>query len=108
MAKKTNYVWGLEIGQSALKALRCYLDGDQMVTDMFDFVEYPKILSQPEAEPEKLVADAIQQFISRNDLRGAKVAISPMTGVMTWRLSGGKMENVVAKTVGIMAPPTKP
>jgi len=76
MAKKTNYVWGLEIGQSALKALRCYLDGDQIVADMFDFVEYPKILSQPEAEPEKLVADAIQQFISRNDLRGAKVAVS--------------------------------
>ncbi len=76
MAKKTNYVWGLEIGQSALKALRCYLDGDKIVADMFDFVEYPKILSQPEAEPEKLVADAIQQFISRNDLRGAKVAVS--------------------------------
>lgn len=76
MAKKTNYVWGLEIGQSALKALRCHLDGDQIVADMFDFVEYPKILSQPEAEPEKLVADAIQQFISRNDLRGAKVAVS--------------------------------
>ena len=76
MAKKTNYVWGLEIGQSALKALRCYVDGDQIVADMFDFVEYPKILSQPEAEPEKLVADALQQFISRNDLRGAKVAVS--------------------------------
>lgn len=76
MAKKTNYVWGLEIGQSALKALRCYADGDQIVADMFDFVEYPKILSQPEAEPEKLVADALQQFTSRNDLRGAKVAVS--------------------------------
>ncbi len=76
MAKKTNYVWGLEIGQSALKALRCSLDGDQIVADMFDFVEYPKILSQPEAEPEKLIADAVEQFISRNDLRGAKVGIS--------------------------------
>ena len=76
MAKKTSYVWGLEIGQSALKALRCYMDGGQIVADMFDFVEYPKILSQPEAEPEKLVADAMEQFISRNDLRGAKVAIS--------------------------------
>jgi len=76
MAKKLNHVWGMEIGQSSLKALRCHLEGGAVVADMFDFVEYPKILSQPEAEPEKLIADAIEQFISRNDLRGAKVAIS--------------------------------
>jgi type IV pilus assembly protein PilM len=76
MAKKLNHVWGLELGQCALKALRCHLDGDQVVADMFDFVEYPKILSQPEAEPEMLVKDAIQQFVGRNDLRGARVAIS--------------------------------
>ncbi|MFN7626447.1 MAG: type IV pilus assembly protein PilM, partial [Pirellula sp.] len=71
MAKKLQHVWGIEIGQSSLKALRCHLEGDQIVTDTFDFVEYPKILSQPEAEPEALVSDALQQFISRNDLKGA-------------------------------------
>ena len=76
MAKKIQHVWGLEIGQSALKGLRCHLEGDQVVTDVFDFVEYPKILSQPEAEPELLIADAMQQFLSRNDLRGAKVGVS--------------------------------
>ena len=76
MAKKINHAWGLEIGQCALKALRCHVEGGQVIADMFDFVEYPKILSQPEAEPEMLVADAMQQFVSRNDLRGAKVGIS--------------------------------
>jgi len=76
MARKLQHVWGLEIGQSALKALRCHLEGDQIVADVFDFVEYPKILSQPEAEPELLIADAMKQFLSRNDLRGAKVGVS--------------------------------
>jgi len=76
MAKKIQHVWGLEIGQSALKGLRCHLEGGQVITDVFDFVEYPKILSQPEAEPELLIADAMQQFLSRNDLRGAKVGVS--------------------------------
>lgn len=77
MAKKIQHVWGLEIGQSALKALRCHLEGDEIVADTFDFVEYPKILSQPEAEPEMLVADALSQFISRNDLKGnIKIGIS--------------------------------
>ena len=71
MAKKIQHVWGVEIGQSSLKAIRCHLEGEQVVTDVFDFVEYPKILSQPEAEPDLLVKDALQQFMSRNDLKGA-------------------------------------
>ena len=76
MAKKIQHVWGVEIGQSALKGMRCHLEGEQVVTDVFDFVEYPKILSQPEAEPDLLVADALQQFLSRNDLRGATIGVS--------------------------------
>ncbi len=76
MAKKPQHVWGLEIGQASLKAMRCHLEGDQVIADTFDYVEYPKILTQPEAEPELLVADALEQFVSRNDLRGATVAVS--------------------------------
>jgi type IV pilus assembly protein PilM len=76
MARKVNHVWGIEIGQSAIKALRCHLEGGQVVADTFDFVEYPKILSQPDSEPEVLLADALEQFTSRNDLKGSKVAIS--------------------------------
>ena len=77
MAKKIQHVWGIEIGQSSLKALRCHLDGDQVVADTFDFIEYPKILSQPDAEPEALINDALGQFLSRNDLTGTtRIAVS--------------------------------
>ncbi len=76
MARKVNHVWGVEIGQSAIKALRCHVQGNEVVADSFDFVEYPKILSQPDSEPEVLLADALEQFTSRNDLRGCKVAVS--------------------------------
>ena len=71
-------VWGIDIGQCALKALRCTIDedGESVVADAFDFIEYPKILSQPEADPDELIRDALQQFLSRNDLLGDKVAIS--------------------------------
>ncbi|MFG0263434.1 MAG: type IV pilus assembly protein PilM, partial [Novipirellula sp. JB048] len=69
-------VWGIEIGQSALKALRCSIVDDQVVADAFDFIEYPKILSQPEAVPEELVADALQQLLERNDGFNEKVVIS--------------------------------
>lgn len=75
MAKITS-VWGIEIGQSALKALRCKKVGDDVVAEAFDYIEYPKILSQPEAEPEALVREALQTFASRNDLKKCKVALS--------------------------------
>ena len=76
MAKKPTYVWGLDIGQCGLKALRCLEEDGQIVADAFDYIEYPKILSQPEADPEALVQEALEQFLSRNDVQGAKIAIS--------------------------------
>lgn len=76
MAKSESY-WGLDIGQSALKALRCSAGDDgHIVAEAFDFIEYPKILSQPDADPVELVRDAIQEFMSRNPTKGLKVAIS--------------------------------
>lgn len=77
MAKK-NAVWGLDIGQCALKALRCTIDGDgsTIVADKYDVIEYPKILSASDADPEEMVSDALQQFLSRNSVVGDKVAIS--------------------------------
>lgn len=71
-------IWGIDIGQSALKALRClpHDDPQKITADAFDYVEYPKILSQPEADPVELVREAVEQFLSRNSVKGDRVAIS--------------------------------
>ncbi len=74
---KIQSVWALDIGQSALKALKL-VPGDQpgqVIAEAFDFVEYPKILSQPDAEPEELVQAAMSTFLERNDVKGSRVAI---------------------------------
>ena len=75
---KSGAVWGIDIGQCAIKALRCVLsdDGQALVADAFDHIEYPKILSQPEADPVSIVRDALKTLLAHNDLRGDKVAIS--------------------------------
>jgi type IV pilus assembly protein PilM len=73
---KTSSVWGIEIDQSALKALRCRLEGDEVIAEAFDYIEYPKILSQPESDPETMVKEAIATFVSRNDLKKTRVALS--------------------------------
>jgi len=67
---KTKAVWGIDIGQCALKAVKLSYDvkDDKAVLEAFDFVEHPKILSQPDAEPDELIRSALQQFLSRNDV----------------------------------------
>jgi type IV pilus assembly protein PilM len=77
MAKQTA-VWGIDIGQSALKALRCrpYEDASKIAADAFDYVEYPKLLSQPDADASELIHEALKTFLSRNSLRGDRVVIS--------------------------------
>ena len=74
----TNAVWGIDIGQCALKAMRCHRhdDPDKITVEAFDYIEYPKILTQPDANPAELVADALKQFLSRNQVHNDRVAVS--------------------------------
>jgi type IV pilus assembly protein PilM len=76
---KSSAVWGIDIGQCALKALRCRpheKEDNRMVVEAFDYIEYPKILTQPEANRDELIKEALEQFVSRNDLAGESVAIA--------------------------------
>lgn len=69
-------VWGIDLGQCALKAIRLEKIGDDITATAFDYIEYPKILSQPDADPDQLLREALETFLSRNKLRGDQVAIS--------------------------------
>ncbi len=74
---KIQPVWAIDIGQAALKALKLMpgAEPDTLAADAFDFIEYPKILSQPDADPEELVREALATFMGRNDLTGSKVCL---------------------------------
>src|SRR5438477_6653086 len=76
MAKQPAGVWGIDLGQCGLKAIRLVEENGQVTATAFDFVEHPKILSQPDADPDQLTREALEQFLSRNNLRGDVVAIS--------------------------------
>jgi type IV pilus assembly protein PilM len=68
-------VWGIDIGQSALKALRLELIDGVLTATAFDYVEHPKILSQPDADPDQLTREALEKFLSRNNIKGDQVVI---------------------------------
>ncbi len=69
-------VWGVDLGQCALKAVRLEVIDGEVTATAFDYVEHPKILSQPDADPDELTREALAKFLSRNTLRGDTVAIS--------------------------------
>ncbi len=75
---RSPYVWGIDIGKCALKAIRCRASDEptKIIADAFDYVEYPMILSQPEADPTELVHNALVEFVGRNKLDGDRVAVS--------------------------------
>jgi type IV pilus assembly protein PilM len=70
--------WGIDIGKCALKAVRCQESGEsrKIAADAFDYVEYPMLLTQPEADPVELVRAALAEFVGRNKLKGTRVAIA--------------------------------
>src|SRR3954470_12622648 len=69
-------VWGIDVGQSALKALRLEVIDGVVTATAFDYVEHPKILSQPDADPDQLTREALEKFLARNTIKGDLVAIS--------------------------------
>jgi type IV pilus assembly protein PilM len=78
MADRSASVWGIDIGQYALKAIKLkYLEGaGQCAAVAFDYIPFPKILSQPDAVPEELIPEAVNTFLSRNEIKNDLVAIS--------------------------------
>jgi type IV pilus assembly protein PilM len=76
MATKQPGVWGIDLGQCALKAIRLERVDGTITATAFDYIEHPKILSQPDADPDQLIREALEKFLSRNELRGDTVAIS--------------------------------
>ncbi len=71
-------VWGIDIGQAGLKAVRLKFAeaANQALAVAFDYIPHAKILSQPDAVPKELIKQALETFLERNDVRGDLISIS--------------------------------
>src|SRR5438874_514732 len=88
-------VWGIDIGQCALKALRLEQVNGVVTATAFDYVEHPKILSQPDANPDELTREALANFVTFDLLKrgGIDGEVLPAQPV-------GKKKCVVALDIG--------
>ncbi len=75
MAKPTR-VWGIDIGQCALKALLLSEGEEGLEVEAFDVIEHPQILSEPDVDVDECIRNALEQFLERNDISDAQVAVA--------------------------------
>lgn len=61
-------VWGIDLGQVALKALRLRSAGDRVEVVDHVYIEHSRILSQPDADRQALISEAMKKFTARHDL----------------------------------------
>jgi len=73
---KARTAWGIDVGQCALKALQLRDLGGQVQVESFAAIEHPHILSEPEANRDQLIREALEKFLSRHSVVGSRVAIS--------------------------------
>ncbi len=69
-------VWGIDIGQCALKALKLRDVGGQLEVEEFEVLPHPHILSEPEVDRDQIIRDALQRFLASHNVVGSQVAIS--------------------------------
>lgn len=71
-----NAIWGIDIGQCALKAVKVRSADDGKIELLgFDLIEHAKLLSQPDADAEELIRSALEKFASRNEWQGDKFVV---------------------------------
>ena len=72
----TKTVWGIDVGQCALKALKLQMRDGKLRALGFDVIEHGKVLSQPDADEQALIRSALSKFLSRNAIKGSTLVIS--------------------------------
>ncbi|MCP4378564.1 MAG: type IV pilus assembly protein PilM [bacterium] len=69
-------VWGIDVGQCALKALKLADVDGQFQVEAFEVIEHPENLRGPEADRGEVFSTALGQFLAKNDVSDSMVAVA--------------------------------
>lgn len=73
-------VWGLDVGQCALKAVKARAAGQLIEVLAFDHIEYKKPLSTAGTDASATIREALQTFLSRNNVEECAFSVSIAAG----------------------------
>src|SRR5256714_9698643 len=71
----SNFAWGIDVGNRALKAVKLVREGDQLRVDDFEVIEHETVLSSAGDNRESLITSALASFVQRHPFRGGQVGI---------------------------------
>ncbi|HUW55565.1 MAG TPA: type IV pilus assembly protein PilM [Planctomycetota bacterium] len=78
MARKV--VWGVDIGQTALRAVKAAPAGDRIEILGFDSIEYEDILSAPDVDRDNAIQQALRTFLARNRVTRSDIVLACIPG----------------------------
>src|SRR6478672_10460147 len=71
----SNFAWGIDIGNRALKAVKLVREGESLRVDDFEVVEHETVLSNAGDNREALINSALSSFVQRHPFKGGQVGI---------------------------------
>src|SRR4051794_1356757 len=71
----SNFAWGIDIGNRALKAVKLVREADGLRIDDFEVIEHETVLSNAGDNRESLIQTALASFVQRHPFRGGQVAV---------------------------------
>ncbi len=69
-------VWGVDLGQCALKAIKLVPAENGVEVVDYVFLEHPKILSQPDVDRNALIEEAMKKLLDQHDLTKENIVVS--------------------------------
>src|SRR3954447_13270791 len=71
----SNFAWGIDIGNRALKAVKLVREADGLRIDDFEVIEHETVLSNAGDNKDSLIQTALASFVQRHPFRGGQVAV---------------------------------
>ena len=69
-------VWGIDIGQCSLKALKLRQGDSSLEVEQFEMIEHGTMLSQPDVDAPSEIQATLREFLSRQSISDSTVCVS--------------------------------
>jgi type IV pilus assembly protein PilM len=73
---RSQVAWGIDVGTTALKAMKLQRQGDKVFLEALEFIEHRHFLNQPDIDRKEIVRESLARFLETNPLRGETVYIA--------------------------------
>ncbi|HMD55556.1 MAG TPA: type IV pilus assembly protein PilM [Phycisphaerae bacterium] len=68
--------WGIDIGTTALKAMKVRREGDKVFLEALEFIEHRRFLNEPDVDRKEVVRESLARFLESHPLRSETVYIA--------------------------------